>query len=195
MQSHNQEDIVLWNLLKQGNLEALGLLYNQYIDELFDYGGRWSEDKQQVMDAIHDLFLNLYKYRNNLSDTDNVGYYLCRSLKNQILKAPKSKVIQLPNAWASEDVETKLCTVSHEEVLIETEYFDERTLRLSDALGFLSKKQRQGIFLRYTEDKQYEEIAEIMNVSVQTSRTIIYRAIKVLRANIALIILFFYLFF
>lgn len=193
MQPYKQENIVLWQALKQGDLEALGQLYDHFIDELFVYGSQFSQDKQHVMDAIHDLFLNLYKYRNNLADTDNVGYYLCRSLKNQILKAPKSKVFCLPNTWFPENTDAKLATASHEEALIEAEFLDERTLQLSDAIGFLSKKQRQGIFLRFTEDRQYEEIAEIMDVSVQTSRTIIYRAIKVLRANLTLFILLYYI--
>lgn len=189
MQEHEQEDIVLWQAFKQGNVDALGHLYDRFIDELFAYGNQFSPDRQKVMDAIHDLFLNLYKYRKNLADTDNVGYYLCRSLKNQILKEPKSKIFCIPNHWFPETLDDKLRTDSHEETLIETEFLDQRALQLSHALGFLSKKQRQGIFLRFTQGCQYEEIADIMNVSVQTSRTIIYRAIKALRANLTLFVL------
>ncbi|MEO6348744.1 MAG: sigma-70 family RNA polymerase sigma factor [Aquaticitalea sp.] len=194
MKPHDLEDIVLWQSLKKGNVEALGHLYDHFIDELLAYGSQFSQDKQQVMDAIHDLFLNLFKYRKNLADTDNVNYYLCRALKNQILKAPKSKVFCLPNNWFPEHMDAKLSVVSHEEELMDTEFVTQRTLQLSNALEFLSKKQRQCIFLRFTENRQYEEIADIMNVSVQTSRTIIYRAIKVLRANIALFLLLSYIF-
>lgn len=195
MQPQQHEHIVLWQALKNGNVDALGQLYNQFVEELFTYGSQFTQDKQQVMDAIHDLFLNLYKYRKNLADTDNVGYYLSRSLKNQILKSPKAKVFCLPNNFFPGHLDTKLCVASHEEELIETEFFDQQILQLSNAVNFLSKKQRQGIFLRFTENRQYEEIAEIMNVSVQTSRTLIYRAIKELRANLALFFLIFFLIF
>lgn len=185
---------MLWQKLRQGNSDALGPLYDRFVDELFSYGTHFSQDKQIIMDAIHDLFLNLYKYRNKLANTDNVQYYLYRSLKNQILKESRTKSIFIPNSSIPEDQTYNNITVSHEETLIETEYLDQKSYRLSDAISALSKKQKQGIFLRFNEDRQYDEIAEIMNVSVETSRTIIYRAIKVLRSSLASFIFFYFLF-
>ena len=184
MQSLHDSDMVLWQRLKLGDTEALGFLYDRYVDELFGYGQNFSKEKQFIMDSIHDLFLNLFKYRKNLSNTDNVKYYLYRSLKNQMLKTSNNRVVEIAKTKISEN----LATDSIEEELIQSEYFDERTARLYNAISFLSKKQKQGLYLRFTEDRQYEEIAEIMHVSVQTSRTIIYRAIKALRANLTSII-------
>lgn len=194
LQPLQDSDIVLWQKLKQGNTEALGCLYDRFIDELFSYGTQFSQDKQSIMDAIHDLFFNLYKYRKNLAETDNVKYYLLRSLKNQILKESKSKSIFIPDSLILESVDYKNSTASHEESLIETEYLDQKSHQLADAVSTLSKKQKQCIFLRFNEDRKYEEIAEIMNVSVETSRTIIYRAIKVLRASLTMLILFYFIF-
>ncbi|MGV8814382.1 MAG: RNA polymerase sigma factor [Gelidibacter sp.] len=187
-------ETVLWQKLKQGNTEALGLLYDRYIDDLILYGTKFSQDKQTVMDGIHDLFINLYKYRNSLTDTDNVKYYLLRSLKNQILKESKIKHIFIPNTLLPKSYMNKNSTASHEDHIIETEYLDQKSFRLADAINSLSKKQKQCIFLRFNENRQYDEIAEIMNVSVETSRTIIYRAIKVLRSNLTTIALLFYIF-
>lgn len=158
-----------------------------YIDVLFSYGSQFSQDRQKVIDSIHDLFLNLYKYRKNLAATDNVKYYLFRSLKNQILNQPKSKTIFYDNQFF-DGIDSPNITASYEEEFVETEFLEERTSKLSEALSSLSKKQKQCIFLRFNENRQYEEIAEIMNVSVQTSRTTIYRAIKQLRANLTIIL-------
>ncbi len=194
MQLLQESDIVLWQKLKQGDTEALGIIYDRYIDELILYGTKFSQDKQTVMDGIHDLFLNLYKYRNSLTVTDNVKYYLLRSLRNQILKESKIKNIFIPNALLPDSYMNKNSTGSYEDQIIETEYLDQKSFRLSDAINGLSKKQKQCIFLRFNEDRQYEEIAEIMNVSVETSRTIIYRAIKVLRTGLTTIALLFYIF-
>lgn len=194
MQPVQDSDIVLWQNLKRGSTEALGLMYDRFVDELFSYGSNFSQDKQTIMDAIHDLFLNLYKYRKNLSDTDNVKYYLLRSLKNLILKESKTKSIFIPNSSFPEIGTYSGMTASHEDALIETEYLDQKSYRLSEAINALSKKQKQCIFLRFNEERQYDEIAEIMNVSVETSRTIIYRAIKVLRSSLTLLLLFYFLF-
>ena len=89
MKSNTNTDLVLWVKLKDGNIEALGKLYDLYIDEMFSYGMQFCADKTKVMDHIHDVFLNLYKYRKNLANTDQVKYYLFRSLKNQIISSAK----------------------------------------------------------------------------------------------------------
>jgi len=188
LKSHEHTETFLWQQLKQGDVDALGRLYDQFIEELFEYGSQFYQDKQPVMDAIHDLFLNLYKYHKNLADTDNVKFYLYRSLKNQVLKS-SSPVIHVPLINLSESIKAKFSNASCEDDIIATECLDERVLRLSTAVRDLSKTQRQGIFLRFNEDLRYEEIAEIMNVSVATSRTIIYRAIKSLRSNLTLLFL------
>ena len=82
-------DNLLWTKLKSGDINAIGDIYELFIDDLFTYGIQLSDDKDFVMDCIHDLFLDLYKYKKNLSMTDNIKYYLLRSLKNKIFKKRK----------------------------------------------------------------------------------------------------------
>lgn len=184
MKQFKDKDAILWTKFKDGDIEALGRLYDLFLDDLFTYGMQFSQDKPYVMDCIHDLFLNLYKYRNTINLTDNVGYYLAKSLKNQILKKPKNSFKPLPFS-----LDENACG-SHEDDLIANEFITEREFKLVKAINSLSKKQRQGLKLRFTEEKTYEEIAELMNISVQTSRTIIYRAIKILRKNLTVFIAF-----
>ncbi|MFT4780608.1 MAG: RNA polymerase sigma factor (sigma-70 family) [Psychroserpens sp.] len=186
-------DFLLWAKLKDGNIEALGKLYDLYIDDLFRYGIQFCSNKTEVMDSIHDVFLNLYKYRNKLADTNNVKYYLLRSVKNQILKKGKGK-LQI-QAIDDNNLFLKDFSASAEEEIIVNELKNERAYLLSKSINLLSKKQRQGLFLRFNEEKDYEDIAIIMNVTVQTSRTIIYRAIKSLRNSMLLHMFFLVHFF
>ena len=171
----------MWTKLKNGDVNALGDIYDIYIDELFTYRMQFSSDKSHVMDAIHDLFLNLYKYKKNLVATDNVTFYLYRSLKNTILKTSNNNHALFPNVQNQEQNSTDK---SIEENIIQEEIQNERTFQLAKAVNSLSKKQKKGLFLRFTEERTYDEIADIMNVSVPTSRTIIYRAIKSLRKEL-----------
>ncbi|MEM5565885.1 sigma-70 family RNA polymerase sigma factor [Psychroserpens sp. AS72] len=186
MKSKKDKDLLLWAKLKDGNTEALGKLYDLYIDDLFSYGIQFSSNKTEVIDSIHDVFLNLYKYRTKLADTNHVKFYLLRSVKNQIFKKGRGK-------FQIESIEDNPLLLSDfsasvEEEIIVNEIKNERTYRLSKSINLLSKKQRQGLFLRFNEELDYEDIAKIMNVSVQTSRTIIYRAIKALRKNMLSIV-------
>lgn len=190
MERHKGQDNILWGKLKEGDIKALGHLYDLFIDDLFSYGIQFSQDKHYIMDCIHDLFLDLFKYRKKLASTDNVKYYLLRSLKNKILKSQKSKHIQLSSDSFLKKRDDQNYTTSFEEDIINAEFLDERSLKLSNAISFLSKKQKQGLFLRFTEEMNYEEIALIMNVSVQSSRTIIYRAIRALRKHFMILFIF-----
>ncbi|WP_348062931.1 sigma-70 family RNA polymerase sigma factor [Gelidibacter sp.] len=181
MEHYKNRTLVLWAKLKDGDVRAMGDLYDIYVDELFAYGMQFSKDKSHVMDAIHDLFLNLYKYRKTLAVTDNVTFYLFRSLKNNILKVENKNRAFVPFLL---DQDEKCDEPSIEDLICSEEFEEKREYNLAKAITKLSKKQRKALFLRYTEERSYEDVAAIMNVSVQTSRTIIYRAVKSLRKQL-----------
>lgn len=181
-------ELLLWKQLKQGEVKALGKLYDRYADSLFTYGSQFCSERAIVLDAIHDVFLNLFKYRKNLADTDNIEYYLMRSLKNNILKLTKSK----QSDSSLNDIYPKIAIESNfEDRLLDLEIQKERSFKLTKAMGNLSKKQRKSLFLRFTEGYSYDEIAEMMNISVQSARTNIYRSIKILRQNLQAVFLLF----
>lgn len=184
MKQLKDKEFILWTKLKGGDPDALGDLYDLFIDDLFNYGMQFGKDKSCVMDCIHDVFFNLYKYRKTLANTDNVKYYLLRSLKNQILKQKTDKIVLL-----NENVQNSGFSSSIEVQIIDDESLNEREFQLSNAINLLSKGQRYGLFLRFKEELSYVEIADIMNVSVETSRTIIYRAIKTLRKRLTLLLI------
>lgn len=191
MEDYKEIETISWKKLKKGNIAALGDIYDLYIDDLYLYGMQRSEDKDYVMDCIHDLFLDLYKYRSKLATTNNVKYYLLKSLKRKLSRQYKSKVIPTSNEYHFESSYTQgNYSKSPEEEVIELEYVEEKTHKLTEALTYLTKRQKKGLSLRFNEEKSYETIAEIMDVSVQTSRTIIYRGIKTLRQHIPLFLFY-----
>ena len=192
MNRDQTESLKLWTKLQEGNLEAIGSLYDLYIDQLFGYGMQFCRDKSIVMDCVHDLFLNLYKYRKNLSSTDRVDFYLKRCLKNIILR----RIQMSKRESACEDQENIASfETSVEDGMIANEWELERSHKLTNALKALSKKQRKGLLLRFTENNSYEEISEQMNISIESSRTMIYRAIKTLRKQMLLLIMSYLIFF
>ncbi len=171
-----------WNKIKDGDLTALGSLYDTYIDRLYQYGAQMCTDKDHVKDSIHDVFVNLYKYRHNLSDTDNIEYYLLRSLKNTINKKYNSKVRSINDLDLQKTLFVDSSINSVEDEIISGELLSELNHKLRNALDLLTERQRMCIQLKFDEGKSYDEIAELMNVSVETSRTLIYRGMKVLRS-------------
>ena len=182
--SSEKLEIIYWNKLRKGDTAALGKLYDRFVDILFSHGMRKDGNREHGMDCIHDLFFDLYKYRSKLSYTDNVEYYLIKSLDRKINRQFKRKdfPIEIDRNIFKQSV-VKNHTESFEEDIIREERIAERTIKLKEALDTLTPKQKKGLYLRFDQERSYEEIADIMEVSIETARTTIYRALKTLRKH------------
>src|SRR5690606_14441602 len=172
----------IWEGVRKGDQNALGELYALFIDSLFAYGASLTKDREYVMDCIHDLFLDLYKYRKGLSSTDNIKFYLIKSLRRKIIRKNNYKDIPISKLFPDSHPEDRNGFVkSHEEYMIHNELVVEKDKKLNDALDTLTKKQRRGLFLKFTQQRTYKEISEILGVSIGRARTVIYRALKSMR--------------
>lgn len=173
----------VWGQIKKGDPEAFNFLYDKYIDALFSFGLTFSKDPDLVKDSIHDLFLELYKYRKKLSDTDNVKNYLFKSLKRKIFVNQKRR---LKVTYQQELLDSpNFKKESFEKTIIEAEQREEVSSALKKAIHELSDRQRQAINLKYNAEFSYTEIAELLEISVESSRTLIYRALKSLKVSLS----------
>ncbi|WP_299556343.1 sigma-70 family RNA polymerase sigma factor [Seonamhaeicola sp.] len=184
LSSHLSETNI-WKKVKSGNLDALSALYNLYVDDLYRYGLRYTYDKEAIMDNIHDLFLDIYKYRKNISKEVNVRSYLFKSFKRKLNRKHKSKVYVFPEREYQDSNVERDFAPSVERLIIEQETEAQMASNLSAALNGLTKTQIQCISLRFRKNKSYEDIAEIMDITIGTARTLIYRSIKKLRKELA----------
>ena len=191
----NQRDLLLWAKIRKGETQALGDLYDQYIDFLFPYGITLCGDKTLVMDAVHDLFVDLYKYRKKLADKPQVKYYLLKSLKRKIYKKSGKKSAAFDTMEESRLIHLNLFEASVEKNIIDLENDVDQKQRVSRALEGLPKKQKKAVYLKFYEGKSYEEIAGLMNVSIPTSRTLIYRSLLTLRKILSVLLVMQFYFF
>lgn len=177
----NEED-QLWKRFLAGDDVSFYNLYDRYAVKLFKYGSHFSKNKELVKDSIHDLFLELHKYRTKLSETNNVQFYLFRSLRRIIYKS-QVKVIPLgvnENVHAPFD----LPVFSHEDHLIAEESRQEQYKAMNAAMKKLTNRQREGLSLKFEHGYSYPEIAQIMGVSIESARSVIYLALKELRKSL-----------
>jgi RNA polymerase sigma factor (sigma-70 family) len=176
------KDYYLWKRFKKGDDEAFFSLYDQFFDVLFNYGIHFSRDKDLIKDGIHDLFLDLYKYRERLSETDNIHFYLFRSLRRLICKEQARRISIL-----SDDkilLQNDISVMSFEETIITSETKNENHRILKEVMQGLSDRQREGLSLKFERNFSYKEIADILGISVESARTCIYRALKDLRKSL-----------
>lgn len=182
MQKNLNKDYFLWKRFKGGDDIAFYQLYDEHIDSLYRFGMQFSKDNDFVKDCIHDLFLELYKHKNRLGDTDSIKFYLFRSLRRKMHKEQsKSSFLSLEMEEESDQINQ---TPAFEETLIKSEIQQENIDLLAQAVNQLTQQQQRVLFLKFEQNLTYSEIALIFGISVESVRTNIYRSLKILREKI-----------
>lgn len=170
----------LWGNFCNGDRQAFADLYQAYARPLFSYGYRISDNENQVKDAIQDLFVELWKSRENLDQAVNVKSYLFKSLRYKLIRLGKFSTI-----YTSDELMDQLMNneQSVESIISEKEALKERTTRVREALETLSARQQEAISLKFYHGFTNEEIASIMAVNYQSATNILHRAIISLRKH------------
>ncbi len=167
----------LWVSFIDGDDKALNTLYNNFVDVLYAFGLRYTDDVDIVKDSIHDLFVDLYKYRKTLSRDVNVKSYLFTALKRKIYLVLKKKAKEENHIFET----PFLLSCSIEDQIIDDEEQLILLTKLRKQLALLPTRQKEAVYLRFNSELAYEEIAELMDISLETCRTLVYRGIKQLR--------------
>lgn len=174
----------------------IAAIYNQYISDLVNYGNYLGFEKEYVKDAIHDVFVNLAHKINLLEEITNIKFYLFRSLKNRLLDLEKSKkdFLELDNSNYSHNIPFVI-TINIEDLIIEKEEQQQIKSTIEEMLSSLTNRQREIIYLRYIHEYNYDEIAELLEISVHGCRKLLSKAIITLREKYSPLILFYLTYF
>ena len=182
-----RENQLLWKSFLQGNKEALATIFLLFHDDLFRYGLKLAGNSNLIEDSLQDLFLQLWKNRSNLRQVDNLKPYLFKSFRNHVIDNVE---LQNPVVHIEIDFEHPFeVTYSFEDFIIQQQVSEENQLKIVEALNNLSSRQREAIYLRYFEDLDFEMIAIIMEMNVQSVRNTLHRGLQALR-NLMLMHLF-----
>ena len=173
-------DTLLWNDFIKGNEDAFRLIYHSHVQSLFKYGCHFTQDEALVKDCIHDIFVDLSKYRSGLSTTNNIKLYLYKSLKRKIIRS-----LSKGGIFGTLDPE-KLpfyYTISDEDALINNESEQQRYQQLDKAMLTLSERQKEAIYLKFVSELSYEELSKVMKLNYQSARNLVFRGLEKLRAS------------
>ena len=78
------DDEQLWRDFKGGCQASFALIYKDHFFNLYRYRIGRGYSRDIVKDCIQDLFVELWKYRESLKDTDSIAYYLLKSLRYKL---------------------------------------------------------------------------------------------------------------
>ena len=182
-------DQQLWHRFQQGDETAFQQLHQQHIRHLLNYGLRLHGSLSAVEDCIQDVFVELWQYRQGLTQPTSVRFYLLRALRNR-LRAQYRRDQPFVSGWDDDGEQAGQNRLpfdtepSAEEQLIALDIDAERKALIHQTLQTLTARQREIIYLRYFNDLTYGQICEVMQINYQTARSQIYTALKLIRKNL-----------
>ncbi|QHV93907.1 RNA polymerase sigma factor [Spirosoma endbachense] len=176
-------DLLLWQLIKNSNESGLRKLVEKYFNALQNYGYKFVRDEDFVKDCVQEVFIDIWSRRDRISSPDSVRAYLLSSVRKRVLREGYRQRINRDDEPTDLENDLSFVEFSPEWSLIEQESLVETTQRISASLNQLPKRQREVIYLRYYQNLERDEIADIMGVNPQSVSNLLQAAFKTFREN------------
>lgn len=178
----NVEDSLIWQAFKKGDEKAFELIYKRYFKVLGSYGLRLNPNKDLVEDAIHDVFIDLWRRKECLSEVKSVKFYLFQAVRHQFSRNIQNDIFE-----GSEDVNNfldYLGTLSSEQETINNESNQHKTHRIQQAMNNLSNRQAEVVHLRFYQGLSLDETSLIMQLPKQVVKNLLSKSYAVLRISL-----------
>ncbi|MFT3705664.1 MAG: sigma-70 family RNA polymerase sigma factor [Agriterribacter sp.] len=172
----NEDDKACWIDFRNGDRQAFAILYYRYFTLLSQRSQVICDDKELVKDCIHDLFTSIWKNRQRLSIPYSVKAYLLRSIQRKMIREARKRrgcFIQYNNGLLAEG------SVVHsvERKIMADQSRQQQQRYLLNAIGTLSKRQQEAVYLKFYANLSYPEIAGKMAISTDSIYNLISKAI------------------
>lgn len=171
---------LLWESLRSGNVKAFEQIFHLYYPVLFRYGTKFSRTDEEVKDCIQSLFLQIWERKLFLGPTTSVQSYLMASLRRLLHKNAgkddSSISLGIHDFQAELSVESKLIATQAEAEMIGL---------VRSAFEKLPARQKEAIYLRFYDNQGFDEIANIMGISVRATYKLIYKGLDSLQKQLA----------
>lgn len=152
-----------------GDLDKAAILYERYKRPLLNFFLRFGVDRESSHDLTQQTFYRLIQYRHTFREGHEFRTWIYRIARNLFHDYTK-------------DNHLKTSELSENYDAIEEENHDETQHKLIRiALEKLPNDYREVLHLSRYEEMKYEQIAEVLNVSVSVVKVRVHRAIKKLR--------------
>lgn len=150
------------DLRERGDPAALAFFFHQFYDELYFYCLKLSEEPSLAKDAVQNTFADLWEYRLSLSSVSSPKLYLLRAVRNHCIK-----LLQKNNPRHGIELIAEQMTFQPKELELDHAP-DPVKIQLTQALNELSPRQREIIYLKFYDNLEYQEIAEVLQINYQS---------------------------
>jgi RNA polymerase sigma-70 factor (ECF subfamily) len=166
-------DEVLYSRIREGDREALAMLYQRREPALYRYALQLSGSRQAAEEATHEAFLSLIGPEQRFDARRGpLEAYLYGTVRNLVRAARRATPAGLSGEPAAPDD------------IVRTLIRDQMTVALYQAVKELPEGYRDAVVFCDLEERSYEEAARLMGCPVGTVRSRVFRARRLLASKL-----------
>ena len=178
-----------WIKVQAGDKRAFRMFFDEYYSSMCLYANSILHDLELSQDIVSDCFIRIWERRGTIEVESSLKYYLLLSVRNAIynyLRSPESRKTDINS------IISILENTPVEEYNLEKE---DTILHVYELIEQLPLQRKKILELAVFSGKKYNEIADLLGISVNTVKTQMARAYRFLRDGLRkdnLLLLFFF---
>lgn len=165
--------------VKKGDQDAFRLLYERFRGPIHHFVHGMVGREALAEELAHEVFLRVYRYRESYEPTARFTTWLWTLARNCALDELRKKGELLSAEGSEQALEAESDPEAGPEVQLMQQ---SRRERVESCLASLPPAQREAVMLRAAGEHSYEEIAELMEVSLANVKNLLHRAKAALSA-------------
>ena len=188
-----RSDVQLMLDVKAGDQQSFELLLQRYRTPLVNFLYRMVRSREQAEDLAQEVFLRVYRAREDYEPSAKFTTWLFRIATNLALNSLRDHRYQkleismdAPIVADAEDGDERPMEVADEHPDIEQHLVEEaRNKMIRHAIEKLPEKQRAAVLLHKYQELDYSEISKILRCSESALKSLLFRAYETLRVELA----------
>jgi len=188
-----RSDVQLMLDVKAGDQQSFELLLQRYRTPLVNFLYRMVRNREQAEDLAQEVFLRVYRAREDYEPSAKFTTWLFRIATNLALNSVRDHRYQkleismdAPIVADAEEGDERMMEVADEHPDIEQHLVEEtRKKMIRHAIQKLPEKQRAAVLLHKYQELDYVEISKILQCSESALKSLLFRAYETLRVELA----------
>jgi RNA polymerase sigma-70 factor (ECF subfamily) len=171
-----QEDDIFLQKLNERKSDAYEALYQNYYRSLVLYAMNFVRQKEIAEDIVQDLFVSIWERKMTFVSPLSFKTFLYNSIKNKSLNYLKH--LEVEEKYVQYTLENGEEAIDMDREMDEEEIYRQLFLAIEE----LPARCRE-IFEMHMDGRRNDEIAEVLNISIETVKTQKKRAVKHLKSR------------
>lgn len=181
----NRIDTMLMLRIRGGDEEAMKELILRHQNSVYGTIAGMLRNSPDVEDIAQQVFIRIWKAAPTYEPTAKFKTWMFTILRNQVFnEMRRTKRKPAFSSDAAEEESGLIFSVDESHTPDQAVQYDELQKAVDDAIESLPEKARMAVQLRRFENMAYEDIADILGITVSATKSLLFRARTLLKESL-----------